>query len=80
MATPEQQIANLQMAVKALEVASKNSSLPDMLRQTRQTIKWSSILIAIALIVSSVIRVFDGTHSTKLEDRIEALERATKTR
>lgn len=72
------QLADLRLQVNALEVVSKGSSLPDMLRQTRRTVTWSAILIAIALIVSSVIKIYGDTRIKNLEDRIQMLEHGTK--
>lgn len=72
------QLADLRLQVNAIETVSKGSSLPEMLKQTRRTITWSAILIAIALIVSSAIKLYGDTHIKNLEDRIQALEHGTK--
>lgn len=71
------QLADLRLQVSALQVVAKTSSLPEMLRQTRRTIAWSAVVIAIALIVSSVLRIYNDKHVYDLERRVEVLERAT---
>lgn len=73
------QLADVRMQVNALEVTTKNASLPEMLKQTRRTIFWSALLVAIALVVSSLVRVCNDSKAKALEDRIQQLERATKT-
>ena len=72
------QIADLRMQVAALETTTKHASLPEMLKQTRRTIFWSALLVAIALVVSSVVRVCSDSKARALEDRIQQLERASK--
>lgn len=72
------QLADLRLQVNALETVSKGASLPEMLKQTRRTITWSALVIAIALIVSSVIKIYGDTRIKNLEDRIQALEHGTK--
>jgi len=73
------QVADLRMQVAALETTTKNASLPEMLKQTRRTIFWSALLVAIALVASSVVRVCSDSKVKALEDRIQQLERASKT-
>jgi hypothetical protein len=72
------QLADLRLQVNALEVAAKNGSLPEMLKQTRRTILWSAVAVAIALIVSSTFRACSDSRVQALEHRIETLERGTK--
>ena len=72
------QLADLRLQVNAIEVVSKGSSLPGMLKQTRKTVTWSAIVIAGALIVSSIIKLYGDTRVEKLEDRIQMLEHGTK--
>lgn len=70
-----QQVADLRLQVSALEVAAKNGSLPEMLKQTRRTITWSAILVAAALIISSAFRACSDARVSALERRIETLEK-----
>lgn len=72
------QLADLRMQVSALEVTAKASSLPEMLKQTRSTIRWSAVFLAFALIVSAVIRACNDPAVRSLEQRIEQLERDRK--
>lgn len=72
------QLADLRMQVSALEVVAKAGSLPEMLRQTRRTIFWSALAVAVALIVSSTLRFWDDSRARQLEQRIEQLERGRK--
>jgi hypothetical protein len=72
------QVADLRMQVAALETTTKNASLPEMLKQTRRTIFWSALLVAIALVVSSMVRVCSESKTKALEERIQQLERARK--
>ncbi len=72
------QLADLRMQVNALEVAAKNGSLPEMLKQTRRSILGSAALLALALIVSSTFRACTDSRVSALEHRIEALEHGTK--
>lgn len=72
------QLADLRLQVNALEIGTKGSSLPDMLKQTRRTVTWSAVLIAIALIVSSVIKIYGDDRMRDLQHRIETLEHGTK--
>lgn len=70
-----QQLADLRLQVNALEVAAKNGTLPEMLKQTRRTITWSALVVAAALIVSSAFRACSDSRVSALERRIEALEK-----
>lgn len=72
------QLADLRLQVNALEVAAKNGSLPEMLKQTRRTIMWSAVIVAVGLIVSSTFRACSDSRVNALEHRIETLERGTK--
>lgn len=73
--TVEQQIANLRLEVSALETATKVASLPHAVVQMRRTMALSALGVALALIVSSVIRMYDSDRYHSLEHRIELLER-----
>lgn len=70
------QIANLRIQVSTLEAAAKTGSLPEMLRQTRKTMVWSAVLVAIALLGSSVIRWWSDR---ALDQRLEVLEHRVET-
>jgi uncharacterized membrane protein len=72
------QLANLRLQVSALEDTARSGSLPGMLKQTRRTILWSAVLVAIALLGSSVIRVWSDTKARSLEQRVEQLEHDRK--
>jgi hypothetical protein len=72
------QIADLRMQVAALETTTKNASLPEMLKQTRRTIFWSALLVALALVISSMVRVCSDSKAKAFEERIQQLERASK--
>ena len=81
----ERHVADLRLKVNALEVAAKNGSLPGELTQTRRTVHVSAALVALALLVSSLIRTRDDPRVSallqdvqRLERRLEALERGTK--
>lgn len=73
------QLADLRLQVNAIETVSKGSSLPAMLKQTRRTITWSAVVIAIALVASSVIKLYGDARLRDLEDRIQAIEHGRKT-
>lgn len=67
-------IANLRLEVDALKTVADSASLPTILTQARKTIRLSAILIAAALIVSSVFRLLADKDMQRLEQRIEQLE------
>jgi hypothetical protein len=68
------QIADLRLQVSALEVATRNSSLPDMLRQTRRTVWLTALIICAALVASAFIHTWRDGRVQALEDRVKALE------
>lgn len=68
-------IADLRIQVNALEVAAKPESLPVLLRETRSTVRWSAAVIAIALVVSSLVKYCNDNRVEHLEKCIEALEK-----
>lgn len=69
------QLADLRLQVNALEVTAKTGSLPETVNQARKTIRWSAALVAVALMISSVIRSCEGDRQIhQLERRIERLE------
>ncbi len=67
-------IANLKLQMDALQKAAQTASLPEALSKMRTTVKWSAVIIAIALIVSSVIRLVADSEVRDLRRRIEKLE------
>jgi len=69
------QLADLRLQVSALEATAKSVSLPASVRQVRTTIRWSAILVAIALVVSSIIKVYGDRYVEALERRVEMLEK-----
>lgn len=68
-------IADLRIQVNALEVAAKNESLPASMKETRVTMRWSAVIIAAALVVSSVLKYCGDSRVDRLEKRVEALEK-----
>jgi hypothetical protein len=73
--TLEMQVVNLRMQLDVLEKATKGASLPEAVTQIRNTVQWSAILISVALVGSSLIRMFDTSEVKTLEKRIQILER-----
>ena len=85
MAPPEVDIvarglANLRLQVDALEVVVKSTSLPASIAKARKTVRWSALFVALALIVSSVIKLVGDERVRSLEKRIEQLEQTRDTR
>lgn len=75
MATLEQQIANLRLQLDALEKSTKAASLPEAVVAMRKTVKWSAIVIAVALVVSSLVRLASDQRIDELEKRVQLLEK-----
>jgi hypothetical protein len=67
-------LANLELQVSALQTSTKDGTLPGMLKQTRRTILGSAVVVAVALIVSSLIKFWGDERVRSLEKRIELLE------
>lgn len=67
-------LADLKLQVNALETVAKNASLPETVAQARKTVRWSAIIVAVALIVSSLIKFWGDERVRSLEKRIEQLE------
>jgi hypothetical protein len=67
-------LANLRLQVDALETVAKSASLPETVAQARRTVRWSALFVAIALIVSSLIKFWGDERVRSLEKRIEQLE------
>lgn len=72
------QLADLRLQVNALEVVAKNGSLPEMLRQTRRTIFFSALLVAVALLASGFMHVWGDAQTRSLRQRVEQLEHDRK--
>lgn len=72
----ERQVADLRLHINALEKAAKDGSLPEALTNMRKTVKWSSLVIAAALVMSALIRLAQDGEIRALEKRIEHLEKA----
>jgi hypothetical protein len=68
-------IADLRMQVAALAVATKNESLPASVKEARTTVRWSAIVIAAALMASSVLRYCADERVSHLERRIDLMEK-----
>lgn len=69
------ELADLRMQVSALAVTAKNESLPSTVHAARSTVRWSALVIAVALVTSSLIKACADGRVTRLEDRIEKLEK-----
>ena len=67
-------LADLRLQVNALEVVAKSVSLPETIAQARKTVRWSAVVVAAALIVSSLIKFWGDERVRSLEKRIEQLE------
>jgi hypothetical protein len=67
-------LANLRLQVSALETAAQQATMPEAMRQARRTVRGSALLVAVALVVSSVIRFWGDEHVRSLETRVERLE------
>lgn len=68
-------IANLRMQINALEAAAKNQSIPATVQEARATLRWSAIVIAAALLVSSLLKYRSDSRVERLEKRVEMLEK-----
>jgi hypothetical protein len=69
-------IADLRMQVHALEVTARNETLPASVKEARSTLRWSAIVIAAALVVSSLLKYCGDGRVERLEKRVEALEKS----
>ena len=69
-------MADLRLQIDALEKTTKATSLPEALVSMRKTGEWSSVVIALALIISALIRLVQDGEIRALEKRIEHLEKA----
>lgn len=67
-------IANLKLQLDALQKSAEAASLPDAVTKMRATVKWSAVVIAVALVASSLIRMFSDSDVRDLRHRIEKLE------
>ena len=67
-------LADLRLQVNALETVARSASLPETIAQARRTVRWSAIIIAIALVMSSLIKFWGDARVRSLEKRIEQLE------
>jgi hypothetical protein len=68
-------IADLRMQVNALTVAAKNESLPASVKEARTTVRWSAIVIATALMASSILRYCADERASYLERRVDLIEK-----
>lgn len=68
-------IADLRLHVNALEVTAKNESLSNSVKEARATVRWSAIVIAAALVASSILKFCADSRVERLEKRVEALEK-----
>lgn len=73
--TLEQQIANLRLQIDALGKATRAASLPGAVRAVRRTVRWSAVLIALALVASSMVRLVYDRRVEAVERRMDALEK-----
>lgn len=68
-------IADLRIQVNALKTTAKDDSLRASMKETRVTMRWSAIVIAAALVVSSILKYCADSRVERLEKRVEALEK-----
>jgi hypothetical protein len=73
-------LADLRLQVNALEIVAKAASLPETVAQARRTVRWSAFVVAIALVLSSIIRYYGDRHVDAFEKRLEHLELEHDTR
>lgn len=76
--TLDRQVANLRLQLAALEETTKAASLPTAVSSLRKTVTWSAIVIALALVLSSLIRMWSDDRVHVLEKRIEQLEKTQR--
>ena len=67
-------LADLKLQVNARETVAKNVSLPETIAQARRTVRWSAIIVALARVVSSLVRCYGDARAQSLEKRVELLE------
>ena len=67
-------LADLRLQVNALETVAKGASVPETIAQARKTVRCSAVVVAVALIVSSLIKFWGDDRVRSLEKRIELLE------
>jgi hypothetical protein len=68
-------VANLKLQFDALQKSVQTVSLPEALAKMRSTLKWAAVVVAIALVASSLIRMFSDTEIRDLRQRVETLEK-----
>lgn len=68
-------LADLRMQVSSLEASAKLGSPQEMLKQTRSTVRWSAIIVALALLGSALIKLWSDKRVEALEKRVELLEK-----
>lgn len=69
------QVADLQLQLVQLKAVTKETALPEVVKQMRVTLKWSALVVAVALLISSLLRIFVPTPDDALVRRVERLER-----
>lgn len=74
MADQARDLANLKLQMDALQKSVQNASLPEAFAMMRSTMKWSAMIIAAALLVSSIIRLVSDNEVRELRRRVEKLE------
>ena len=67
-------LADLRLQVHALERVAKSASLPETVAQVRATVRWAAVIVAAALVLSSLIRLYGDDHVRSLEKRLDQLE------
>lgn len=67
-------LANVRLQVSALQEAAKDGSLPETLQQTRRTVLWSALLVAVALIASSTYKSCSDEREHAFEQRLSVFE------
>lgn len=74
MADQARDVANLKLQIDALQKSVQSASLPEAFVAMRSTMKWSAVIIAVALLVSSIIRLVSDNEVRELRHRMEKLE------
>ena len=70
------EIANLKLQIDALQKTAQAASLPEAIAKMRGTVRWSAVAIAVALVVSSIVRMVSDSEVRELRTRVERLEKS----
>lgn len=67
-------LANLRLQVEALAKLAQGTSLSEGIAQMRSTVRWSAFALAVAFVVSTVMRMPSNAGLSALRLRVERLE------